>query len=40
MPRLIVRLHRDIKDQLRWRNGVVLENRGFDALAAFEILKD
>ncbi|MCX6583493.1 MAG: hypothetical protein NT166_25240 [Candidatus Aminicenantes bacterium] len=33
MPRLIVRLHRDIKDQLRWRSGVVLENRGFDALA-------
>ncbi|MDQ1352461.1 MAG: internalin, partial [Acidobacteriota bacterium] len=33
MPRLIVRLHRDIKDQLRWRSGAVLENRGFDALA-------
>jgi hypothetical protein len=33
MPRLIVRLHRDIKNQLRWRSGVVLENRGFDALA-------
>ncbi|MCX6583496.1 MAG: leucine-rich repeat domain-containing protein [Candidatus Aminicenantes bacterium] len=33
MPRLIVRLHRDIKDRLRWRSGVVLENRGFDALA-------
>jgi hypothetical protein len=33
MPRLIVRLHRDIKDQLRWRSGVALENRGFDALA-------
>jgi len=26
MPRLIVRLHRDIKDQLRWRSGVVGKN--------------
>ena len=26
MPRFIVRMHKDIKDDLRWRTGVVLEN--------------
>jgi small GTP-binding protein len=33
MPRFIVRRHRDIKEKLRWRTGVVLENKGFDATA-------
>ena len=26
MPRFIVKMHKDIKDDLRWRTGVVLEN--------------
>ncbi|MCP4217820.1 MAG: GTP-binding protein, partial [bacterium] len=29
MPRFIVRLHKDIKDTLRWRTGVVLENAAY-----------
>ncbi len=33
MPRFIVHLHKDIKDNLRWRTGVVLEDRAFRATA-------
>jgi small GTP-binding protein len=33
MPRFIVRMHKDIKDQCRWRTGVVLENNGYKATA-------
>jgi len=33
MPRFIVRNHMDIKDKLNWRTGVVLENKGFNAVA-------
>jgi internalin A len=33
MPRFIVRMNRDIKDNLRWRTGVVLEDRGFNSTA-------
>lgn len=31
MPRFIVRMHSDIKNDCRWRTGVVLENSGFKA---------
>ncbi len=33
MPRFIVRMHNDIKDECRWRTGVVLENKAFHATA-------
>ncbi|MCP5103188.1 MAG: GTP-binding protein [bacterium] len=33
MPRFIVRNHMDIKDKLNWRTGVVLANKGFNAVA-------
>jgi hypothetical protein len=33
MPRFIVRSHKDIKDKLSWRTGVVLENKDFAASA-------
>ncbi|AKB24843.1 E3 ubiquitin-protein ligase SspH2 [Methanosarcina sp. MTP4] len=33
MPRFIVKMNRDIKDDLRWRTGVVLEDRGFNSTA-------
>jgi len=33
MPRFIVRMHNDIKNELRWRTGVVLENNAFHATA-------
>jgi internalin A len=33
MPRFIVRMNRDIKDNLRWRTGVVLEDKGFNSTA-------
>ncbi|MCP4213091.1 MAG: hypothetical protein GY765_00475, partial [bacterium] len=33
MPRFIVRMHNDIKEDLRWRTGVVLVNNGFKAEA-------
>ncbi|MDQ1353372.1 MAG: internalin, partial [Acidobacteriota bacterium] len=33
MPRFIVRMHNDIKNELRWRTGVVLENKAFHATA-------
>ncbi|MFC2145968.1 COR domain-containing protein [Acidobacteriota bacterium] len=33
MPRFIVRIHKDIKNKLSWRTGVVLKNNGFNATA-------
>jgi small GTP-binding protein len=33
MPRFIVKIHRDIKDDLQWRTGVVLENKKFNSCA-------
>ena len=33
MPRFIVKVNRDIKDGLRWRTGVVLENKGYYSTA-------
>ena len=33
MPRFIVKMNRDIKDDLRWRTGVVLENKGYYSTA-------
>ncbi|HEY3360906.1 MAG TPA: COR domain-containing protein [Methanosarcina sp.] len=33
MPRFIVKMNRDIKDDLRWRTGVVLENKGYHCTA-------
>ncbi|HLP44801.1 MAG TPA: COR domain-containing protein [Candidatus Kapabacteria bacterium] len=33
MPRFIVRRHRDIKDRLQWRTGVVLEDKAYHAAA-------
>jgi len=33
MPRFIVRMHRDIKDWLQWRTGVVLADKAFHATA-------
>jgi len=33
MPRFIVKMHRNIKDDLRWRTGAVLEERGFNSTA-------
>jgi internalin A len=33
MPRFIVRRHRDIKENLRWRTGVVLSDKAFQATA-------
>jgi internalin A len=33
MPRLIVNMHKDIKDQMQWRTGVVLEDPGFQSIA-------
>jgi hypothetical protein len=33
MPRFIVRSHKDIKDKLSWRTGVVLENKRFNSTA-------
>lgn len=33
MPRFIVRMNRDIKDNLRWRTGVVLEDKDFNSTA-------
>ncbi len=36
MPRFIVNMHRDIKDDLMWRTGVVLEDPIFDCKAVVE----
>jgi hypothetical protein len=33
MPRFIVKMHKDIKDDLRWRSGVVLEDENFNSSA-------
>lgn len=33
LPRFIVRMHRDIQDELRWRTGVVLHYADFEATA-------
>jgi internalin A len=33
MPRFIVKMHKDIKDDLRWRTGVVLEDHTFNSKA-------
>ncbi len=33
MPRFIVKRHQEIKDNLRWRTGVVIENQTLDATA-------
>ncbi len=33
MPRFIVKMNRDIKDDLRWRTGVVLEDENFNSSA-------
>ncbi|MDQ1354183.1 MAG: internalin, partial [Acidobacteriota bacterium] len=33
MPRFIVRMHRDIKDGMQWRTGVVLADKAFHATA-------
>ena len=33
MPRFIVKMHKDIKDDLRWRTGVVLEDPTFNSTA-------
>ncbi|AKB51693.1 hypothetical protein MSBRW_2440 [Methanosarcina barkeri str. Wiesmoor] len=36
MPRFIVKMHRDIKDDLQWRTGVVLENKQFNSCAVIK----
>jgi len=36
MPRFIVRMHNDIKDNCRWRTGVLLENNAFNAVAVIK----
>jgi len=36
MPRFIVNMHRDIKGELRWRTGVVLEDQIFQCVAVVE----
>ncbi|AKB44605.1 COR domain-containing protein [Methanosarcina vacuolata] len=33
MPRFIVKMHRDIEDDLQWRTGVVLKNKQFNSCA-------
>ena len=33
MPRFIVKMHADIKDDLRWRTGVVLEDEDLQSVA-------
>ena len=37
MPRFIVKINRDIKDDLRWRNGVVLEDENFNSSAVVRV---
>lgn len=36
MPRFIVKMHKDIKENLRWRTGVVLEDKVFNSIAVFK----
>ena len=37
MPRFIVKRHQDIKNELRWRTGVVLEEKRLDAAALVKV---
>lgn len=37
MPRFIVRMHKDINDELRWRTGVVLHNKKYRATAVVTV---
>jgi hypothetical protein len=37
MPRFIVKRHLDIKDKLRWRTGVVLEDKNLQAIAVVKV---
>lgn len=36
MPRFIVKMHKDIKNQLNWRTGVVLEDKVFNSTAVIK----
>ncbi len=36
MPRFIVKMHKDIKDQLRWRTGLVLEEKSLRSTAVIK----
>jgi len=36
MPRFIVKMHKDIKDELRWRTGVVLNDNNFNSTAVIK----
>jgi hypothetical protein len=36
MPRFIVKMHRDIASELRWRTGVVLEDKAFHSTAVIK----
>jgi internalin A len=36
MPRFIVKMHKDIKENLRWRTGVVLEDQAFHSTAVIK----
>jgi hypothetical protein len=38
MPRFIVRIYEDVKDDLQWRTGVVLENKDFNSLAVINLI--
>lgn len=40
MPRFIVKTHKDIKDELRWRTGVVLANEAFGTVAVVKADKE
>ena len=37
MPQFIVRMHEEIKDDLRWRTGVVLENNAYSSTAVVKL---
>lgn len=37
MPRFIVKMHKDIKDDLRWRTGVVLNDKEFNSFAVVKL---
>jgi small GTP-binding protein len=37
MPRFIVNMHRDIKEKLQWRTGVVLEDKEFKSTAVVKV---
>jgi hypothetical protein len=37
MPRFIVKMHKDIKNGLQWRTGVVLENKDFHSTAVIKV---